>query len=127
MSILSMIAGIFSTGRVADTAVDIVRKMTDVDSMNDKEKAQFVLDYMNATRHQSPMRRVIAFITVFMWALLILSWLVFSGIGWMLDIDGAVNFSGSIYSFTKEVILTPYSILLGFYFANGLLTSLPKK
>jgi hypothetical protein len=126
MSILSILSGLFSSSKVTDTAIDVVRKITNVDEMSDKEKAQFVLDYMSATKHQSPMRRLIAAVTVFGWALLILSWLVFSGIGWMMDIDGAVNFAGSIYSFFKDVIAMPYSLILSFYFANGMINSLKK-
>ena len=59
-AIAGFFSGLFSSSKLTDTAVDGIRKLGGLDEMSGKEKAQFLLDYINTTKHQSPSRRFIA-------------------------------------------------------------------
>jgi uncharacterized membrane protein len=120
------IANMLGSGKATDTAIDAIRKIGGLEEMSGKEKAQFTLDYMNATKHQSPMRRFIAFITVSVWALLILTWLVSAGVGYSFGFGEAINYAGTVKVFMNDVLMQPYNIILGFYFAMGVVTNLRK-
>lgn len=56
--ITSFIGGLLSSSRASETAIDYLRKAGSLDEMTAKDKSQWLLDYMQATKHQSPMRRI---------------------------------------------------------------------
>jgi len=64
MNFLAAIKAFFSFKGVSETAIGIVDKLAGTD-WTPSQKAQFILDYQNATKHQSPMRRLVTAAVVF--------------------------------------------------------------
>lgn len=118
--IATFVAGLFSSSKAQDTAIDAVRKLGGLDDMNSKEKAQFLLDYMAATKHQSPVRRLIAFALTALYALLVLLWLVYSGVGYLGGYQAAMELAGATKMFLESVLIQPFNILLSFYFVTNI-------
>jgi hypothetical protein len=125
---LDKLAAIFGFSGVADSALKIVDKLAGVD-WTAKEKAQYVLDYQNATKHQSPARRFIAMSIMVVWVILILSWLAGSMIG-RFYLDGTLNagtvFAADVSAFVALNITDPFNIILAFYFTTQILNGLKK-
>lgn len=115
-TVSSFFAGMFSSSRLQDTAIDGLRKLGGLDEMNGKEKAQFILDYMNATKHQSIVRRLIALVMVGLFTAFVLTWLIAAGAGYYFDIQTSLEFAGAVKMFFESVILQPYNLILSFYF-----------
>ena len=78
----------------------------------DQEKSKYLLEYLAATQPQNMARRLIAFIVVALWALLVL----IAVMVYKLD----AGFSGFVFSTLHENVNTPFSIIIGFYFAAHL-------
>jgi len=114
--IATFFAGLFSSTKMQDTAIDAVRKLGNLDEMSMQEKSEFILQYMNATKHQSPVRRLIALVLSVLFGLLIVTWLVAAGVGYYLDIVASLEFAGAVKMFLVDVVQTPFSIILSFYF-----------
>ncbi|MGB6268413.1 MAG: hypothetical protein WBF67_05325 [Olleya sp.] len=138
MSFLAAAKAFFSFKGVSETALGIVEKLSGTD-WTPSQQAQFILDYQNATKHQSPMRRLIT-------AAVVLGIVIFSGAygilgaiehGYVfLSIDSSSISAAaasenlakikvqSIATFRNElvIILTelkePFMIVLGFYFLS---------
>ena len=108
--------GLFSSTKMRDTAIDAVRKLGNLDEMSMQEKSDFLLQYMNATKHQSPVRRLIALVLSFIFGLMIVTWLVAAGVGYYFDITVSLEFAGAVKMFLTDVVQTPFSIILSFYF-----------
>lgn len=124
----SWVTALFGVSGVTDTALKIIEKVSGTD-WSDKEKAQFVLDYQNATKHQSPARRVIAIAIAFVWVVLVLSWFVASAVG-RFAYDAALNpgtvLAADISAFIDLNITSPFNIILAFYFTTQILSGLKK-
>jgi hypothetical protein len=118
--IATFVGGLFSSSKAQDTAIDAVRKLGGLDDMNSKEKAQFLLDYMAATKHQSPVRRLIAFALTALYSLVVLLWLVYSGVGYLSSFTPAMELAGATRAFLETVLVQPFNILLGFYFVTNI-------
>ena len=122
------LTALFGISGVTDTALKIIEKVSGTD-WSDKEKAQFVLDYQNATKHQSPARRVIAIAIAFVWAVLVMSWFVASAVGRFVY-DAALNpgtvLAADISAFIDLNITSPFNIILAFYFTTQILSGLKK-
>ena len=78
----------------------------------DQEKSEYLLKYLAATQPQNMARRLIAFIVVMLWALLIL--IAALAQPWMPD------WTAAIFEILEDVVNTPFSIIIGFYFAAHL-------
>lgn len=122
--ILQSIKALLGATKVADTAVDFVRKLGGLDELTDKEKLDAALAYLAATKHQSPTRRFIALAFVIGFMLFTFGWLV-STVAFRLcaGLDCAPALSGQldllsddILGMLKEVILQPVNLVIGFYF-----------
>ena len=124
----SFITKVFGFSGVADTALKIVEKISGTD-WTAKEKAQYVLDYQNATKHQSPARRFIAMCVCFVWIVLILTWLVAS-ISGRFAYDTALNpgtvLAADVSAFMDLNITNPFNIILAFYFTTQILNGLKR-
>jgi hypothetical protein len=122
------IAAIFGFSGVADSALRIVDKLAGTD-WTAKEKAQYVLDYQNATKHQSPARRFIAMCIMVVWVILIMSWLAGTVAG-RFFLDGTLNagtvFAADVSAFIALNITDPFNIILAFYFTTQILNGLKK-
>lgn len=127
-TIASFIGGMFSSSKLQDTAIDGIRKLGGLDEMSDKEKADFLLSYMQQTKHQSPMRRFIAFAFVIGFMLFTGAWLITTvlfrvgmGFGWSPALMGQLDMlSDDIFAMTKEILLNPVNIIVGFYFVTDI-------
>lgn len=119
------LALIFGTSGVTGSALKVVDKL----AITDKEKAQYVLDYQSATKHQSPARRFIAVCIMLVWVLLIMSWLA-GTIAGRFCMDGALNagtvFAADVSAFLALNITDPFNIILAFYFTTQILQGLKK-
>lgn len=122
------LAGTFGFRGVSETALKIVDKLAGTD-WTAKEKAQYVLDYQNATKHQSPARRFIAICLMIIWVMLILSWLAGTIVG-RFFMEGALNpgtvFAADVSAFIMLNITDPFNIVLVFYFTTQILQGLKK-
>lgn len=116
--IASFLAGLFNTTKMQDTAIDAVRKLGGLDEMSQRDKAQFLLDYMAATRYQSPVRRFIALLLTVVYVGVIFTWLVSAGIGFYAGYTPSLEFAGAVRGFMESVILTPFNLVLSFYFVT---------
>lgn len=80
-----------------------------------EEKSEFFLKYLAATQPQNLARRLIAFMVVTLWAFLVL---VAVGV---YKLDSA--YSVFVFDTLKDNVNTPFSIIIGFYFASHLARS----
>lgn len=62
--LIGFVTSIFTNSRASDTAIDVLRNVTGANDLTDKEKLEFVNQYIKNTAHQSPTRRSIAILTV---------------------------------------------------------------
>ena len=123
-----LIKTVFGFNGVGDTALGIINKIAGTD-WTAKEKAQYVLDYQEATKHQSPARRFIAMCVCFVWIMLILTWLVASVVGRFVY-DEVLNpgtvLAADVSAFMDLNITNPFNIILAFYFTTQILQGLKK-
>lgn len=129
MSWLSAIGGfigsMFSSNKLQDTAIDGIRKLGGLDEMTDKEKADWLLEYIDKSKHQSLMRRAIAFAFLVGFMLFTGVWLICTiifrvglGLGWSPALMGQMDMlADDIFAMTKEILLNPMNLVIGFYFA----------
>ncbi|BAV81137.1 hypothetical protein [Vibrio phage CKB-S2] len=117
---------------VVESATKIIDKIAGTD-WTPKEKAQWVLDYQNATKHQSLPRRLIAISVAFVWLLCVLIWLVctiwlnLAGAG---DVpsgelvptaaNAAIGIQADVERFMAEQVDKPFNLILSFYFLTQL-------
>ena len=122
------IKAVFGVGGVGETALKIVEKLTGTDDTPDK-KREFFLAYMDATKHQSIPRRMIATAIALAWLLMIFTWVIASVIG-RFAYDAAINsgtiLAADISAFMQLNISEPMNIVLVFYFATQVLSGLKK-
>jgi len=113
-------AGMFSSTKMQDTAVDAVRKLGGLDEMSSREKAQFLLDYMAATKYQSPMRRLIALLLTVVYVGVVCLWLGSTSVGYIWNVMPALELAGAVKLFMESVLLTPFNLVLSFYFVTNI-------
>jgi len=77
-----------------------------------QEKSEYLLKYLSASQPQNLARRIIAVMVVFMWMLLILIAVA------VYKFDP--GFSAFVFSTLDNNVNTPFSIIIGFYFAAHL-------
>ena len=118
--------GLFSSSKAQDTAIDAIRKLGGLDEMTHKEKAQYILDLMNTTKHQSPVRRFIALMLSVVFSLLILIWVIAAGVGYYADLTVSLEYAGAIKMFLADVVQTPFSLILSFYFVLNIASKIGK-
>lgn len=124
-AVAGFFGSLFSSSKLTDTAVDGIRKIGGLDEMSGKEKAQFLLDYINVTKHQSPARRFIAMAMLIGLGTFTGSWLIiriaaavvayFGG-----DASQLLIACDDIYAMCKEVLMQPMNIIIGFYFVTDI-------
>lgn len=112
MGLLATIAGMFATEKAADTALNLIERLGS-SSLTDKEKLDYALKWAETTKHQSIPRRVIAFMVVCFWILCGLCVVV------LVCMDD-INKARLIRDFMADVMTQPANLVIGFYFALGL-------
>lgn len=138
MSILAGLKAFFSFNGVADSALKIVDKIAGTD-WTSKEQAQWIIDYQNATKHQSPARRLIAAAFTLGMALfgfvylssgcLAYLYVFFASSGETLAqltasqniaeirVKPLLQLQNDSFVYMRDVISNPMTWILGFYFA----------
>jgi hypothetical protein len=123
-TIASFFGGLFSSSKLQDTAIDGLRKIGGLDELNGKEKSEFILAYIAASKHQSPTRRFIAIMMSIGFAIFAATWLIttiamyvylFLG-GSPISADSLNLLRGDIFMMCKEILLQPVNIIISFYF-----------
>lgn len=90
-------------------------------SVASQKKLDWTLEYMKATAPQNVSRRVIAFIIVILWALLVIVAVV---AGWFAR--GPGTYSQFVFNTLKEIVSQPFTVVIGFYFLTQLVRSAKK-
>lgn len=116
--VASFFAGLFSSTKMQDTAIDAVRKLGGLDEMSAKEKSQFLLDYMQQTKHQSPVRRLIALSLTVAYSTILLVWILAAGVGYLWTYTPAIEYAGAVKMFMESTLVQPFNIILSFYFVT---------
>jgi hypothetical protein len=119
-TLIAGLGGLFSSSKVQDLAIDGLRKVGGLNDMTPKEKSEYILRYMDATRHQSPVRRLIAFSLTGFYILILTTWLIAAGVGFMAHTPAALSFAGELRGFIAEVLTQPFNIILAFYFVTNI-------
>lgn len=145
MSILAGLKAFFSYSGVANSALKLFDKVAGTD-WTAKEKAQWIIDYQNATKHQSPARRFIAVAFTVGFALFGFTYLA-SGVtayfyvffasngATLADLAASQNLAeirvkpllqlqNDSLVYAETTLKNPISIILGFYFAIGAVSKL---
>jgi len=112
--------GLFSSTKMQDTAIDAVRKLGGLDEMSAKEKSEFLIQYMETTKHQSVVRRFIAMVLVMLYSLIAVVWLISGGVGYLAGYVPALEYAGSVKIFLESVVVQPFNIILSFYFVMNI-------
>ena len=109
---LDRIKDFFGFSGVANSALKIVDKIAGTD-WTPKEKAEYTLKYMEATKHQSPARRLIAVGILTEHLVLSAAWLGYTIVG-----DTAT--ANEILEFLKGTVNISLDIIVAFYFLSGI-------
>jgi len=110
------IATLFSSSKAVDVAADGLKRLGGLDDMSPQEKTDAYLKALSATQKASYARRFIALLVTSLYALCVLLWLLFEGVGMMLQVHEAQAYANSVFGLLKEVLANPFNIVLGFYF-----------
>lgn len=103
-----ILGAIFGSAKNTETVLSGIDKVW----FTNEEKSDFFLKYLAATQPQNLARRLIAIIVVALWAALIILGVAVHP--WDSD------YSQQIFFTLKDVVNTPFSIIIGFYFAAHL-------
>lgn len=115
MSLISAVKSLFGFSGVGESALKIVDKIAGTD-WTPEQKADWILRYQEATKHQSVTRRFIALSVALAWLLLVLSWLVSAIIGHASEIQGGIALANATKEFMSSNVNIAFNALLSFYF-----------
>ena len=117
-----IIGAIFGSSKNTETIVNGAVKGLDSMFFTKEEQAEYrqkgaewFLEYLKATQPQNLARRLIALMVVFLWSILILL-----GVGvrpW------ADEYATYIFQILADVVMTPFLMIMGFYFAAHVVRS----
>lgn len=113
---LDWFKSLLGVDRVVESGMKIVDKLAGTD-VTGKEKIEYFLKYQEITKHQSPARRVLAFLFAIVWTLLVLTWLVSTGLSYGMNWSQALSFADDVMKFMEGHVTQPMNIIIGFYFA----------
>jgi len=109
---------VFGFSGVGETALKIVEKISGTD-YTDKEKGQFVLDYMDKTKHQSPTRRILAILYMSEQFMLCTVWVGSAAAHRLLDFEGAGQLALDVNLFLQSNVNVTLGLIISFYFIIG--------
>lgn len=128
MGILAGLKALFGIAGVTETALRVVDRIAGTDWTAD-QKADWILKYQEATKHQSPMRRVIAFCICLVWIVLCFGWLAATIVGRFLYdevLNPGTTLAADISAFMDLNINEGFALLLAFYFGSAIVSGLRK-
>ena len=114
----SFITKVFGFSGVADTALKIVEKLAGTD-FTAKEKADYILKYMETTKHQSPTRRVLAVLFMSEQIMLVTVWLFATAANRLLAHAGAGLLATDVNAFLQSNVNISLGLIISFYFIIG--------
>jgi len=124
--IAGFFGSLFNSSKLTDTAIDAMRKMGGLNEMQDKEKAAFILSYIEKTKHQSETRRFIALLVVGIWAIILMLWVIMSGVGTILELSNVMLYAADLKLVIKDQVKDPFTIILSFYFIVNIVQKVGK-
>ena len=120
-----ILAAIFGSSKNTETIVDGAVSGLDKMFFTEEEKAEanqklseWYLTYLAATQPQNLARRLIALVIVWLWWVLVALGVIVRGIElWILGVvESEALYSEFIFNVLVEVVMQPFSIVIGFYF-----------
>lgn len=121
----SFISNLFSADKAVDTITKIVDKVAGTD-WTPKDRAEFALQYMEATKHQSPARRALAIGVGAVWIFFALFWLFATTAGHVLSVPFALDLAKDIEEYALSTIGEPFNYVIMFYFGIAGLQAIRK-
>lgn len=115
-AIIAALTGFFSSSKAQDLAISALKKVGSLDEMDSQAKADYIITFLNATRHQSVTRRFIALLMVVLFASLCLLWALSASIGYYFGVTVSLELAGAVKHFLESVVMTPFNLILSFYF-----------
>lgn len=122
---ISFIKSLFGIDAVVNTATKIIDKIAGTD-WTAKEKADWILQYQEATKHQSPARRFIAMLVTFVWSIIVLVMIIAYVAGNLTGCPEGLMIAKDMKMVMKDLILEPFNYIIMFYFALGAINSIKK-
>jgi len=122
---ISFIKGLFGVDAVVNTATKIIDKIAGTD-WTAKEKADWILQYQTNTKHQSPARRFIAMLVSLVWFVVVSAMALSYIIGNVLSSPEVLMIAKDMKSIMQDVLLEPFNLIIGFYFAMGIVNGIKK-
>ncbi len=123
-----IIKGVFGFQGVGESALRIVDKIAGTD-WTPKDKADWIIKYNEATKHQSVARRFIAMIIILYWFILGMTWLVSSIIGrfyYDTVLNPGTTLAADVSAYMDLNVTNPVNVVIGFYFATQVLSNFKK-
>ncbi len=105
---MNILGAIFGSSKHTGTVLSGIDKAF----FTKEEKSEYFLKYLAATQPQNLARRLIAVLVVALWALLILIGIVAHYFN--------EKYADFIFDLLRDVVNTPFTIIIGFYFAAHL-------
>ena len=118
MSIWSGLKSVFGFDGVGESALKIVEKLAGTD-FTAKEKADYILKYMETTKHQSPTRRILAILFMSEQIMLVTVWLAATAAGRLLEHKGAELLASDVNLFLQSNVNISLGLIISFYFLIG--------
>lgn len=122
---INFIKGLFGVDAVVNTATKIIDKIAGTD-WTAKEKADWILQYQNATKHQSPARRFIAMLVSLVWFVVVVAMALSYIIGNVISSPEVLMIAKDMKSIMQDVLIEPFNLIIGFYFAMGIVNGIKK-
>ena len=121
----AFLKGLFSTDKIVDTTTGIIEKIAGTD-WTSKDKAEFLLNYMDTTKQQSPARRFIAIGMTLFYMLVGFGWCVSTVVGNVLHEPAALTVAAEYRAFLKDVLSEPMNYIIMFYFGIAAVQAIKK-
>jgi hypothetical protein len=126
LGVTSFVSGLFSNSKLQDVAIDGIRKLGGLNEMTDQEKSEYLIKLMEVTKHQSPMRRLIAFMLASLFTLMSVIWLIAAGVGYYMGIEASLEYAGAVRNYFESVVREPFTWIVSFYFVIDIATKFKK-
>lgn len=122
---IALLSKLFAFDSVVNTGTKIIDKIAGTD-WTSKEKAEWLLKYQEATRHQSLARRFIAISVTFIWCLLVTVMIVSYIVGNIFGIPEVLMIAKDMKMVMKDLVVEPMNLVIGFYFAINIIQGFKK-
>jgi len=122
---IALLSKLFAFDSVVNTGTKIIDKIAGTD-WTSKEKADWLLKYQEATRHQSPARRFIAISITVVYCLMLIVMVVSYIIGNIFSQPEVLMIAKDMKMVMKDSVSEPMNLVIGFYFAINIIQGFKK-